>query len=123
MSGDAPASQDANAASPNEVIQKVDRQAIRQFVTELKTAEQQVGEHIIEALADDQTVAVLTTVVMGPDGRQRIVSAGLDPRLMAEVQSILVEAQEKRVEEVPCVGFHCYVRNRDDDNQAAQDDS
>ncbi len=97
-----------------EVRRHVDSSKIRQFVTHIKSAVRQVGEHIIEALADDSTVAVLTTVVIGPDGGQRIVSAGLDPEMMLEVQKILLNAQEEREEEIPCVGFHCYLKNRPD---------
>ena len=92
-----------------QVIQKVDRQQLQHFVTEIKSAEQQVGENIIQALQHDDTVAVLTTVVMTPDGRQQVVSAALDPRLMTQVQQVLHEAQREREMEAPCVGFHCLV--------------
>ena len=86
---------------------------IKRFVTELKSAEVQVGEHIIGALQDPSTVAVLTTVVVAPDGGQRIVSAGLDPELLEQVQSLLDKAEDERDEEVPCVGFHCFVKRKD----------
>lgn len=86
---------------------------IKRFVTELKSAEVQVGEHIIGALQDPSTVAVLTTVVVAPDGGQRIVSAGLDPELLEQVQSLLDKAEDDRDEEVPCVGFHCFVKRKD----------
>ena len=110
-----------NSSSPQEdskdpadelpaVVQKVDHQQLRQFVTTIKTAEAQVGEHIIHALQHDGTVAVLTTVVMGPDGQQRIVSAALDPELMHEVQDLLARAQIEREEEEPCFGFHCLIK-------------
>lgn len=86
---------------------------IKRFVTQLKSAEVQVGEHIIVALQDPSTVAVLTTVVVAPDGGQRIVSAGLDPELLEQVQSLLDKAEDERDEEVPCVGFHCFVKRKD----------
>ena len=92
------------------VAQKVDQKQIKQFVTEIKNAEQQVGEHIIRALQEDDTVAVITTVMMGPDGQQRVVSAALDPARMKQVQEILMAASEERVDEEPCVGFHCLVK-------------
>ncbi len=92
------------------VVQRVDRGQLRHFVTTIKSAEHQVGEHIIAALNDDQTVAVLTTVVIGPDGMQRIVSAALSPELMMEVQKLLGDAEKQREEEIPCVGFHCYIK-------------
>ncbi len=86
---------------------------IKQFVTQLKSAEVQVGEHIITALQDPSTVAVLTTVVLAPDGGQRIVSAGLDPELLEQVQTLLDKAEDQRDEEVPCIGFHCFVKRKD----------
>lgn len=103
---------DTAAAKPDplEVVQKVDSNQLQHFVTTIKTAEQQVGENIIQALQHDGTVAVLTTVVMGPDGQQRVVSAALKPELMQQVQTILMSAQDEREEEEPCVGFHCLVK-------------
>jgi len=95
--------------SQMEVVEKVDSNQMQHFVTSIKTAEQQVGENIIQALQHDGTVAVLTTVVMGLDG-QRIVTAALKPELMQQVQTILMNAQEEREEEEPCVGFHCLVK-------------
>ncbi|MHC5025569.1 MAG: hypothetical protein ACYTGR_02255 [Planctomycetota bacterium] len=95
------------------LVQKADAARLKQWVTELKSAEQQVGEHIIQALQDEDTVAVLTTAVIGPDGAQRLVSAGLSPQAMAEVQMLLTDATEERDEEVPCVGFHCFVHKHE----------
>jgi hypothetical protein len=87
-----------------------DRAKIAQFVTTIKNAEQQVGEHIIQALQHADTVAVLTTVALGPDGQQRVISAALDPKRMQQVQEILSDAGEEREEEEPCLGFHCLVK-------------
>jgi len=95
-----------------EVAQQVDSRIIKQFMTEIKSAEQQVGEHVIQALQADDTVAVLTTVVVGGDGGQRIVSAALDPEQMQQVRELLAGAQEQRDEHIPCVGFHCFVKPR-----------
>lgn len=95
---------------PNSIVEKVDRQQLKQFVTTIRSAEAQVGEHIIGALAHDDTVAVVTTVVMGPDGRQQVVSAALTPDLMNEVQELLVRASQEREEEEPCIGFHCFIK-------------
>lgn len=92
------------------VIQNVDQTQLQHFVTEIKTAEQQVGENIIRALEHDDTVAVLTTVVMSPDGRQQVVTAALDPQLMQQVQQVLHRAQQEREREAPCFGFHCFVK-------------
>ncbi len=97
-------------SAPMTAAGKVDKDQIVQFVTTIKNAEQQVGENIIAALQHDDTVAVLTTVVIGPDGLQRVVSAALDQERMAEVNKILQAAQQERQDEEPCVGFHCLVK-------------
>lgn len=93
-----------------EVVEDVDREQLVQFVTTIKSPVEQVGEHIISALHHDNTVAVLTTVVRGPNGEQSIVSAALDPSMMTEVKKVLAAAQEAREPEEPCVGFHCLVK-------------
>ncbi len=94
------------------VAQDVDSDQIKHFVTQIKSAEHQVGEHIINALQDPETVAVLTTVVIGPEGGQHIVSAALDPEMLEEVQQMLLKAEEERREETPCVGFHCFIKRK-----------
>ena len=66
------------------------------------------------ALSDKDTVAVLTTTVAGIDGGPRVFSAGLDPAMLEEVQRLLGVAEAGRQEEVPCVGFHCFVRPREE---------
>jgi hypothetical protein len=87
-----------------------DRAKVAQFMTTIKNAEQQIGEHIIQALQHADTVAVLTTVVIGPDGQQRVISAALNPNRLQQVQEILTAAETERVEEQPCMGFHCLVK-------------
>ncbi len=103
------------------VVQDVDTNQIKQFITQIRSAEHQVGEHIIAALQDRDTVAVLTTVVIGPEGGQHIVSAGLDPETLEDVQNMLLKAQQERREETPCVGFHCFVKRKP--KAAEEDDS
>ena len=107
-------------AGAPQVVETVDSGQLQHFVTTIKTAEAQVGENIINALHHDETVAVLTTVVMGPDGQQRVGSAALNPRMMDEVQKVLMTAQEEREEEEPCVGFHCLVKPKSDGGQEEQ---
>ena len=87
-----------------------ERAKIAQFVTTIRNAQQQIGEHIIQALQHADTVAVLTTVVIGPDGQQRVISAALNPKRLQQVQEILQAAEEERIEEEPCLGFHCLVK-------------
>ncbi len=94
------------------VTQEVDSDQIKHFVTQIRSAEHQVGEHIINALQDPDTVAVLTTVVVGPEGGQHIVSAALDPETLDEVQKMLLKAEAERSEERPCVGFHCFIKRK-----------
>ena len=96
------------------VINPVDPSQLKQFVTRIKSAEHQVGEHIITALQDPDTVAVLTAVVVGTDGTQAVVSAALDPGMLQQVQKLLHTAEEERDEEVPCVGFHCLLKKKNE---------
>ena len=90
-----------------------DAAQLTQFVTLIKSAEQQMGEHILTALQDPDTVAVITTIVAGPSG-QVLVSAALDPEMLGQVQKILHDAEVKRSEEVPCIGFHCLLKRKDE---------
>ena len=101
-----------NPQSNISVSEKVDKAKLTQFVTTIKNAEQQVGSHIIAALEHDDTVAVLTTVMMGPNGEQQVISAALNPTRMKQVQEILQSASTEREPEEPCVGFHCLVKSK-----------
>ena len=96
-----------------EITNDVDGEKIAQFVTTIRNAEEQVGQHIIQALQHDDTVAVITTVAIGPDGNQRVISAALNPDRMQQVQEILTQAESEREDEEPCVGFHCLVKPKE----------
>lgn len=111
--GNGDAEQHAGDDAQPKVTRHVDEQQIKQFVTPLKSFEQQIGEHVIRALHSEDTVAVITAVVTGGDGQQRIVSAALDPEMMLQVQQLLGSAAEQREEEIPCLGFHCYIERKD----------
>ncbi|TWU58314.1 hypothetical protein [Rubripirellula reticaptiva] len=100
----------ADSNRTNQITNEVDRDKIAQFVTTIRNAEEQVGQHIIAALQHDNTVAVITTVAVGPDGNQRVISAALNPDRLKQVQEILMQAEEEREDEEPCVGFHCLVK-------------
>ncbi|WP_182870815.1 hypothetical protein [Stieleria mannarensis] len=96
---------------PNQVSSCEERkEAIAQFVTTIRNPEAQVGQHIIQALQHQDTVAVLTTVALGADGQQRVISVALDPERMAQVQEILTAAEAERDTEEPCFGFHCLMK-------------
>lgn len=95
-----------------------------QFVTKLTPIEQQVGVNVIAALQHPQTVAVLSSVAMGRDGTQRIVSIGLDPELVQQIQQMMMRAEEAKqpAPSVPCLGFQCYINNDQDDDADDKDD-
>lgn len=104
-----PPAADPNAAQPQEAT-NIGPAEMARFVTTIKNAEQQVGEHVIRALQHGDTVAVLTTVVVGPGGQQHIVSAALNDQKTAQVNALLQGAVEEREEETMCVGFHCLIK-------------
>ena len=82
---------------------------VARFVSKIKNLDLQIGEHVLAALQHPDTVAVLTTIVMGPGGEQHIVSAALNPQRMSQVNELLEEAQQERVEDEVCYGFHCLI--------------
>jgi altronate dehydratase len=106
--------------NPNSELAKVpsDEDALRQYVSPLVSMEHQVGTHVINALQQAQTVAVLTTVVPGPGGHEAIVSVGLSAERLEQVHELLEQAQETDVARVPCVGFHCFQPPRDEKSDA-----
>lgn len=97
----------------------------RPHVTELLSTDQQVGRHVIAALQQEDTVAVLTAVVVGEDGTQRIVSAPLHQQALHEVRMLLNGASDQETQRVPCVGFHCYLPepNTEPPPKPSRDDS
>lgn len=104
----------AEDAKPNLVMpHDQQKNPLAQFVTTILNPEEQVGQNVIQALQHDDTVAVLTTVALGSDGKQRIISAALDPERMSQVQEILEAAEQEREEEEPCVGFHCLIKPKE----------
>lgn len=86
---------------------------VQRFVSTVKDMQTQIGEHVLAALQHEGTVAVVTSVVVGPGGKQHIVSAALDPQQAAVVNGLLAGARQQRVEEEQCVGFHCLVKPKD----------
>ena len=93
-----------------QVTQNATSQQVARFVSKIKNLEHQVGEHVVQALQHPDTVAVLTTIVIGPSGDQHIVSAALSPAKMFQINALLQEAVEERVEDEICVGFHCLLQ-------------
>jgi hypothetical protein len=100
------------ATEPNRssrVVENLTEPQIARFVSQIKNVELQIGEHVVSALKHGDTVAVLTTIVVGPDGGQHIVSASLNPQKMAQINELLFEAEQERIEDEVCFGFHCLV--------------
>lgn len=70
---------------------------------------EQVGQNVLTALDQPETVAVLSTLVPGIQA-DRIVSVPLSPAQLHEVHALLnslVPAEPVAEEDMPCVGFHC----------------
>lgn len=104
----------ASGARPSQVTpHNQQKSSLTQFITTIQNPEEQVGQNIIQALQHDNTVAVLTTVAVGADGKQRVISAALNPERMLQVQEILMAAEDEREPEEPCVGFHCLIKPKE----------
>jgi hypothetical protein len=101
---------DSNDEPQRQVAQNATGKQVARFVSKIKNLEHQVGEHVVQALQHPDTVAVLTTIVIGPSGDQHIVSAALNPSKMAQINALLQEAVEERVEDEICLGFHCLLK-------------
>jgi hypothetical protein len=110
---------DGQPIDPRELVAGDQAQVgIPQFVTDLKTVERQVGEHVIAAMQQPNTVAVLSTVVPGGPTSQRLISVPLPAPLFLQVQQLL-EAHENQQGDsdgdVPCIGFQCVLDQREHD--------
>jgi len=88
-----------------------------QLVTRLVPMEEQVGRHVIMSLQQPNTVAVITTVAPGEGGAQNIVSVGLNEDLLDQVQDLLAESSAEELPRVPCVGFHCFLPQKPDNDK------
>ncbi|RMF42755.1 MAG: hypothetical protein D6753_06770 [Planctomycetota bacterium] len=106
-----PEEQARSSPPPNRVASDAQ---VTQYITTIKNAPQQIGEHVVRALQHPNTVAVLTTVVVGPGGGQHVISAALNPGQLAQIEAILRQAELECDEEVPCVGFHCLIQPQGD---------
>jgi hypothetical protein len=104
-----PIEPNGNAKSPSANPKDLSEQQVARFVSKVKNFDQQIGEHVLAALQHPNTVAVLTTVVVGPTGEQHIVSASLNSQKMSQVNQLLEDAQEVMVEDEVCYGFHCLI--------------
>ncbi|MDP7008471.1 MAG: hypothetical protein QGI78_02765 [Phycisphaerales bacterium] len=90
-------------------IQKKQEEGIPTFVTPLQPITRQVGEHVLAALEDKETVAVLTTIT-GSNAGQQVISIPLNSKHLQQVHGLIEEIHlSDEPERIPCVGFHCFV--------------
>ncbi len=79
---------------------------------------EQIGQNVLSALDQPDTVAVLTTLVPGVQA-DRVVSLPLSPRELGEVQALLatlIPEEPLAEEDMPCVGFHCEMQRPADED-------
>ncbi|MBC8202797.1 MAG: hypothetical protein H8E91_03120 [Planctomycetes bacterium] len=101
--------------SKNEIEKKEtpEPEGIPTFVTPLQPIGKQIGEHVMTALEDKKTVAVLTTIT-GSSAGQQVISIPLTSEHLQQVQSLIEEIHiSTEPERVPCVGFHCFLDNNE----------
>ena len=99
----------------NEIEKKetTNNEGVPTFVTPLQPLVKQVGEHVMTALGDEETVAVLTTIT-GSAAGQQVISIPLSSEHLQQVHSLIQEIHiSDEPEHVPCVGFHCFLENND----------
>jgi hypothetical protein len=127
-------SPDGETVEPHELVGPVPPDGgIPQFVTDIKSVERQVGEHVVGALRHPDTVAVLSAVMPGGTTAQRLVSIPLEGGLFQQVQELILRVQRARLEQaereragggrrqsVPCIGFKCVLERRE---QAAEEEA
>jgi hypothetical protein len=101
---------------PNKEIEKIDEpkpEGIPTFVTPIQPIAKQVGEHVMAALEDEETVAVLTTIT-GSTAGQQVISIPLSSEHLQQVHGLIEEIHfSDEPERVPCVGFHCFLDNKE----------
>ncbi|MCH2135139.1 MAG: hypothetical protein MK101_01000 [Phycisphaerales bacterium] len=96
----------------------------RHHVTAIRTVERQVGDHVMAALEDEETVAVLTTIVGGVR-TDRIVSLPLDAHQAQAVSELLQAAQREAEQDDDdedgrregFLGFHAVLRDDAKDDE------
>jgi hypothetical protein len=123
---------DGELVEPHELVGPVGPDGgIPQFITDIKSVERQVGEHIVGALRHPETVAVLSAVIPGGTTAQRLVSIPLEAGVFQQVQELILRVQQARLEQaeqermgqrrksVPCIGFKCVLERREQAEEEA----
>ena len=97
----------------NDSEQQIEEQeGVPHLVTPLRPIAHQVGEHVLHALNQEETVAVLTTVTSSKNGQQ-VVSIPLTSKQVQQVHRLIQDIHESNEpERIPCVGFHCYIDSK-----------
>ncbi len=91
-------------------------EGIPHLVTNFQPIANQIGEHVLTALEHEETVAVLTTVTGSKNGQQ-VVSIPLTGEHLQQVHGLIEEIHESdEPERVPCVGFHCFIEDKSEEN-------
>jgi hypothetical protein len=94
-----------------------EQEGVPHFITPLHPIAVQVGEHVLSAMEHEETVAVLTTITGSINGKQ-VISIPLTAEHMQQVHILIEEIHSSdEPENVPCVGFHCYV----DQDESSED--
>ena len=99
-------------AKDKEIEKKVE--GVPTLVTPLHPIDRQVGEHVLTAMEHEDTVAVLTTIT-GSKGGPQVISIPLNQEHLSKVHALIEEIHESdEPEHVPCVGFHCFIKEESD---------
>lgn len=96
---------------PNKEIEKIEEEAegIPTLITPLHPIARQVGEHLLQAMECDETVAVLTTIT-GSAAGQQVISIPLTSEHLQKVHGLIEEIHTSdEPQSIPCVGFHCFI--------------
>ena len=93
---------------------------VKSFVTEIQPVTQQVGSHILSALSQQGTAAVLTSIVPGL-GVDRVASIPVSQEQLMLIHQILHAHQQKAIteprtedEEERSIGFQVDVPQHDE---------
>ena len=84
------------------------------LVSPLHPISLQVGEHVLVAMEHEETVAILTTITGSKSGPQ-VVSIPLTQEHLTKVHGFIEEIHRSdEPEKIPCVGFHCFIDQKDE---------
>ena len=93
----------------NEEQEEPQVEGVPHFVSPILTIANQVGEHVLSAMEQEETVAVLTTITGSAHGQQ-VISIPLTSQHIEKVHGLIEEIHASdEPQHVPCVGFHCLL--------------